>query len=175
MYIHACVHVHIHTFAPGQGWNKEMALGLAAKNGRHFAVRYLLKQGAAKNTFEIGGRGKNHPRTPLGHGCSHGRLLVVRELLQAGADINVAADSGETPAYTASQWGNTEMLTLLLENGADVNLADMRGKTALMVAAIGGHFAEAKLLVGAGADQTKRDKLGKVHSSNHLLSLTIYI
>ena len=54
---------------------------------------------------------------------------MVKALIEAGADVNKAADDGETPLYTAASNGHEAVVTALIEAGADVNKADNGGKT----------------------------------------------
>lgn len=78
-------------------------------------------------------------------------LILVRELLQAGADPNSLDDEGFSPlllatdaegdAFGQTGWSDVEdgppsgaIVRLLLEAGADPNYADPRGWTALDIA-----------------------------------------
>ena len=49
-----------------------------------------------------------------------GHVEVIRFLLGAGADVNLANNSGATPLMMAAVGGHVEVLCLLLEAGADV-------------------------------------------------------
>lgn len=54
-------------------------------------------------------------------------------LLEEGASVNLADESGVTPLMKASQHTfNDEVIMLLLKKGADASLKDTEGKTALM-------------------------------------------
>ncbi|MDR2170042.1 MAG: ankyrin repeat domain-containing protein, partial [Planctomycetaceae bacterium] len=57
--------------------------------------------------------------------------LLVRNLIRAGADVNVKDNNGATPLHDAAERGRPEMLTILLEAGADVNAKDIHGMTPL--------------------------------------------
>ncbi|MEH1941888.1 MAG: ankyrin repeat domain-containing protein [Nostoc sp.] len=48
----------------------------------------------------------------------------VREIVEAGYNINVQIEEGCTPLIAAVLTGNLEMVKLLVELGADVNLID---------------------------------------------------
>lgn len=56
---------------------------------------------------------------------SHGRLEMVRALLECGADVNVQDDEGSTALMCASEHGRTEIVRLLLEQpGCDISIVD---------------------------------------------------
>jgi ankyrin repeat protein len=85
-------------------------------------------------------------------------LAIVRELLDAGANVNsLPAECEGRTALQAAAGGlfeNTDIVQLLLERGADVNALSARenGTTALGAAAGHGHFQVALILLKAGAD-----------------------
>ncbi len=56
---------------------------------------------------------------------------MVRALIQAGAEINKAAENGETPLYTAAERGHEAVVRALIEAGADVNKSVNDGATPL--------------------------------------------
>ena len=66
----------------------------------------------------------------------YGHLEVVRLLLEAGADQNVARQNGATALMDAAIYGHSKVVRLLLEAEADQNTATQDGTTALMVAAL---------------------------------------
>ncbi|XP_014671481.1 PREDICTED: ankyrin-1-like [Priapulus caudatus] len=104
----------------------------------------------------------------LSPACS-GHLDIVRLLLEAGANPNVAdTESGATPLmkavskgeeaygqtslYHAARFGRLDILRLLLEAGADGNAADSYGVTSLHIAACYRQLHIVRLLLEAGAD-----------------------
>lgn len=66
--------------------------------------------------------------------CLRGHVDKVRELIAAGADLNVEI-CGETPLLKAVMSGEEEIVRMLLEVGADVNAVSKTGESALKVAA----------------------------------------
>ena len=80
----------------------------------------FLKSGANPNvTFD---RGAVDDMTPLRLSVVHGHTDLVRLLLQAGADVNVQNEYGETVLHQAAWQGHASIVALLLEQGADVNV-----------------------------------------------------
>lgn len=64
-------------------------------------------------------------QTALMLAVSHGRLEMVRALLECGADVNVQDDEGSTALMCASEHGRAEIVKLLLEQpGCDISIVD---------------------------------------------------
>jgi ankyrin repeat protein len=76
---------------------------------------------------------------------------VACELIQAGANVNLAMNGGLTPAFWASLNGHTDVLALLLEKGADANQATNGGFTLVLAASQNGHTDALALLLEKGA------------------------
>jgi RNA polymerase sigma factor (sigma-70 family) len=76
-----------------------------------------------------------------------------KELLEAGADPNVASSSGETPLMRAVWFTPTTPLKQLIEYGADLNARDKSGKTALGRALNDGKTETADYLRSLGATE----------------------
>jgi hypothetical protein len=81
-----------------------------------------------------------------------GRIETVREMLGAGANVNVRDEHNRTPRIKAVVSGHYEIAKLLLDAGADVNAGDASGMTPIMMAAQSRNVPMAKALVKAGAD-----------------------
>ncbi|XP_014679678.1 PREDICTED: putative ankyrin repeat protein RF_0381 [Priapulus caudatus] len=94
------------------------------------AVQMLLSHGANANAAD------SHGETSLHHAAYLGQLDIVRLLLEAGADPNVA-ETEERGSFTALHYScdqlHTEMITLLLKHGADPNLVDCNKRTPLAI------------------------------------------
>lgn len=94
---------------------------------------------------------------PLDQAARNGDIVVVRNLLQQGADPNGLNKWGTNALTGACSLGagsadHTKIVELLLANGADVNRQVLGGTTALNEAAYWGHIATVKVLLDAGAD-----------------------
>jgi len=85
-------------------------------------------------------------------------ITQIRELIKAGADVNVRNQYGATPLMMMSQKGHSEIVKLLLEAGADVNAADTDGCTSLWMASQNDHSEVVKLLLEAKADVNARSR-----------------
>lgn len=92
--------------------------------------------------------------TALGAAARDGNLGAMRDLLDGGADPNVADAGGNRwpPMIHAVHKQQLEAARLLLEYGADPDSAAPGGHTALMMAAAGGAPAMVALLLESGAD-----------------------
>jgi ankyrin repeat protein len=120
-----------------------------------FTHQWLLEEGA----------------TPFLRAAQSGDIVLMKLLLEHGADPSLSTDAKVTPLMVASGIGWVEGVTyewspkttldavkLLLELGADVNAQDiLDGRTALMGAAHKGRNDVIRLLVEHGADLAKRD------------------
>jgi ankyrin repeat protein len=69
--------------------------------------------------------------TPLTAAALAGRIGVVRRLLAAGADVNLATFDGMTALHHAALRNDRKMLEVLVEHGADVASRNCEGDTAL--------------------------------------------
>jgi NAD(P)-dependent dehydrogenase (short-subunit alcohol dehydrogenase family) len=90
-----------------------------------------------------------------------GDLEAVRELIEAGADLNVRDPTGgSSPLITAATFGQTEAAKALIEAGADLDQQNNDGSTALITAAFFAHADIVEALLAAGADKSIRNNAG---------------
>jgi hypothetical protein len=89
---------------------------------------------------------------PLTYLAFWGADHLVREMINAGADVNAEGGVYHTALQAAAFNGNTTILKFLLENGADVNIIGGEYGTALQAASWSGSTSDVKLLLAAGAD-----------------------
>ena len=75
----------------------------------------------------------------------------VKELIRAGADVNVVNAWDETPIILAAGKGLNNSVDLLIKSGAGVNAVDKSGCTALVNASREGHKHSVNSLIQAGA------------------------
>jgi uncharacterized protein len=137
-----------------ESWGGTTALMWAVSEGHADAARLLIGAGADVNARSnyvaaANGRGfegrtpvanRTEPKaeefasgwlTPLTLAAREGDVEMARILVNAGADVNVAAGDGKTALALAIFNGNYEVASLLVDNKADVNKADAQRFTPL--------------------------------------------
>jgi len=137
-----------------ESWGGTTALMWAVSEGHADAARLLIGAGADVNARSnyvaaANGRGfegrtpvanRTDPKaeefasgwlTPLTLAAREGDVEMARILVNAGADVNIAAGDGKTALALAIFNGNYEVASLLVDNKADVNKADAQRFTPL--------------------------------------------
>jgi ankyrin repeat protein len=107
-----------------------------------------------ENGFEphkIDARGE-HSDTALILASRRGEVDRVRDLLDAGADINLRNMDGANALWAACVADSYPVAELLLQRGVDINNQNENGATVLMDAASNGRTEWVNYLLGAGAD-----------------------
>lgn len=84
-----------------------MPLHYACHNGDLKTVKLLIQHGAKLDAFRSNQRG-----TALMLASQKGHLSVVKALIHAGADVNVASQNGTTALYRACQNGHLPVIKL---------------------------------------------------------------
>src|SRR4051794_10102448 len=72
---------------------------------------------------------------------------IVRKLIEAGAPVESADDTGLTPLMVAAKQGNLEMLRMLLDKQARLDFMDFDGRTAIHYAMSAGRLEVVELLL----------------------------
>lgn len=140
------------------------------KNKTFFRVvlyrRYMKSRNTQKQTFKRRRTRKGSVRTTkkqrggdLGNelleASKDGTVVKVRELIQAGADLNKTNKDGHTPLIVASKLGHVDVVRELIKAGADLNKAGNKyGHTPLLFASVElseDHMDIVRELIKAGA------------------------
>jgi ankyrin repeat protein len=142
-------------------------LNKAVEKGNIEILQLLLDRGCELNLVSPAGE------TALVNACLHGRDVVVKFLLEAGADPNLPRKDGLLPiiaTFSIPQMMGAlsglgidadsnnildrmnRIVELLLANGANSNSCDFVGKTALMLAAEKGYLKIARTLIQKSAN-----------------------
>ncbi len=135
---------------------------IAADNDDFNKIELFVKAGMDPDTRYYYRGGGQVPKgwTPLMLSAKHGRLDIVKFLVDHDADVNATwssymgpSISGFTAIMLASENGHVDVVRYLIDRGADVNeRTSPRKITALIQAAKNGNLNIVKLLVKAGAD-----------------------
>ena len=127
----------------------------SVKNRNLTDVKFTLDNYANVNkTYEDGD-------TALHEASGRGHLVIVKELLSAGAKVDVINDEGETAIFWAVRSRrNIDVVKELIDAGAKVNIKSKESKTPLMWASYMGHIDVVKVLIKAGADVNATDRSG---------------
>lgn len=116
------------------------------------AVDYLMTHRARLNP-----RNK-HGETALSVAAYNGKMVYVKKLVEAGAEINYY---GWPPLSYAAYNGHLEIVDYLIKHGAEVNAKTGNGSTALFFASRFGHAEVVQLLLKNQADPTVENENGE--------------
>ncbi|XP_014663506.1 PREDICTED: ankyrin repeat domain-containing protein 50-like, partial [Priapulus caudatus] len=101
------------------------------------------------------------PNVAMMNAVREGKKAAVRILLSHGANPNATDSHGQTSLYDAARSGRLDIMRLLLEAGADPNVAQkMSGETPLVRAAWVGKKAMVRMLLSHGANPNAADSYG---------------
>lgn len=152
---------------------EQSALMWAASQGHVEVARVLIEAGADVNAiskvrpmlmfvdatnggaFDKGQMENLGGFTPLLFAARNGHTDLARELLSAGADIDLAAGNGTSPLVIAAHSGHGDLAIMLLEEGANPDAA-AAGYNALHAAILRGDIAVVDALLAHGADPDAR-------------------
>ncbi|MFM1848008.1 MAG: hypothetical protein RL417_1482 [Pseudomonadota bacterium] len=99
-------------------------------------------------------------RTMLGIAAQSPNDLVVKALIEGGADVNAVDGIGHTPLMRAVDLASIPNIRALLGAKADVNYRDNEGRTPLLLAIRNQNEEVATVLLEAGADPSIADNEG---------------
>jgi ankyrin repeat protein len=128
-----------------------------AMRGHRQNVQMLLERGAEANADPT-----EHHDTPLNAAAHLGRLGIMMDLIEHGADVNKKGWKGFTPLHKAMDanyqhpWYD-DMARFLVEEGAEVNAKDNDGRTPLHISAMNGLYEGTRTLGELGAGARIRD------------------
>ncbi|MCG8426342.1 MAG: ankyrin repeat domain-containing protein [Chromatiales bacterium] len=100
--------------------------------------------------------------TPLMKAALYGHTEVARELLEAGAQVELQDKGGYTALMLAASNNHHELVSLLIQHGADINRVETtKGWSPLIWAAKRGHIETVEVLLEAGCRPELQDFDGK--------------
>lgn len=118
------------------------AMHLAALNASDPGVMGAMLRRTPGVNFQ-----NSNAQTPLLLAIITNNLPVVKMLIGAGADVNLAGPRLVTPLHLSTVWPDTEILRLLLEKRADPKRRDLEGSTPLASACLAENLEAVKLLL----------------------------
>lgn len=107
-------------------------LSNAASQGHTVAVRLLLEAGAKPDHRVPGRELKGSPLNCAARNATD--TLLLKSLLDFGADVNASGTDGKTALIHAARTDNASFAMLLLEYGADINAVSADNSTPLTTA-----------------------------------------
>lgn len=139
---------------------EETGLILAAEKGHKTVVSFLLSANANPNATSMAIPGGGGRESALYRSCRNGHLIVAKDLIAAGAKVNIRAYTG-TPLHAAVEGNHVNVVKFLLSVGADVLLTDSGVRqTPLHSSAFLGSLELVNLLLENGAALDPQDKSG---------------
>ncbi|XP_067660154.1 putative ankyrin repeat protein RF_0381 [Haliotis asinina] len=134
----------------------ETILHMACEGGNIEIIKYILNQDIVDiDSQDINGQ------TPAMIPASNGNMDVLEILVEAGADLSLEREDGETILHVACEWEHIEIIEYLLTHShVDINSRDGDDCTPAMMAAREGNEDIFFLLVAHGADLTVRNDAG---------------
>ena len=161
---------------PKDPWNQGSSfLTLAKLSGNPEIVQILADAGAKEEGFTVANEGQvveafedGYPTTASGlyDAAANNDVEAVRDLVDAGVDVNAKGTRGESILTNAVIRAGPEVVQILVDAGADVNAKDNFGNPVLFEAVSPyGWGPEAKqilqILVDAGANVNVKDDDGR--------------
>jgi ankyrin repeat protein len=132
------------------------------------AALFLIEQGAdVKLQARWGPRSEPEVESAIIWAAMQGDLLVLRRLIDAGADVDTRDEDGMTPGMFAANRGYIDLLQALIDAGGNMNLQNKLGWTALM-SADPKRFDIMELLLKKGADPRIRNEGGRTAADEAL-------
>lgn len=116
----------------------------AVSSGSLGDVKAWLQLGVNVNWVNV----EEHNRTSLHAAVHRHDEDIIRDLMQAGASVNVQDASGSTPIHLATAQGQSAILSILLaQAGADPSIVDGNKRSATYIAVFSGRKDCAKALL----------------------------
>ncbi|KAI1374414.1 hypothetical protein F4677DRAFT_455428 [Hypoxylon crocopeplum] len=125
---------------------------------RNAILEHIIeKEDEATLAFYLSTKEDSMGYTALSLAVTYGSEILIRSLLDRGADIKACNYSGRTPLHQAALLGHEDIVRLLLNHGANIEAVDRAGNTPLVLARENKRELVVKLLLNHGASGQTRD------------------
>lgn len=94
----------------------------------------------------------SHRNTALIYSALQNCIDSARDLIRAGAKLNLQNDSGNTALMIASEYNHKDIAQMLINAKANLNIRNGKGNTALIWAIMKGHIDIVQMLIKGGVD-----------------------
>ncbi|OGB83312.1 hypothetical protein A3F66_05630 [candidate division TM6 bacterium RIFCSPHIGHO2_12_FULL_32_22] len=125
----------------------------AASSGNIDAVKAYLDAGANPNYKDFAFK-----QTAIMHSAMMNHTEISNILLQAGANLDIRDNYGNTALILAATNGYIEIVNLLIQGGANLDIQNKYGNTAIILAATNGYTEIVDKLFQAGANPNITNK-----------------
>ena len=121
-------------------------------------ITYLLRKQGGKTGKEL--KKLEAVNKSIHSAARYGNIEAVRKHLDAGKDVSLRNNNGDTPLNYAAFLGHMEIVELLLQNGANVNAKGLADWTPLHLAAHNNNEQIVQLLIAKGAEVNPYTSVG---------------
>ncbi|RAQ49483.1 ankyrin [Aspergillus flavus] len=139
------------TFRRGKG----VPYHLLEQNEEAILLVFLIRSDQTHTGSKV-----HYSQTLLSDAAKMGWQIVVKWLIENGAELESKNIYGRTPLSLAARSGYEAVCKLLLEGGAELESKDIYEQTPLSYAAGNGYEAVSKLLLKNGAEVNSQDSIG---------------
>lgn len=142
----------------------DCALTLACNSSNIKAIELLLEYGKRYSNIH-----QNQLNDALTHMCKFGSLLIVKMLVEAGADVNTQDGKGFTSLMGACMYNKLQIISYLLYRKVDREAQDQDGNNALYYACTANKKEVVKLLLKIGVDVDRTNQFNQHYIRASLL------
>jgi len=136
---------------------------IAARNGHRGVVTTLIQKYRVNLESEGTVKFDGHlieGATALWCSAGAGHKVIVKTLVEAGADVNHVTKTNSTPLRAACFEGRLDIVQFLCENRADFQISNKYDNTCLMISCYKGHQQVVQYLLSVGADPNSKALCG---------------
>ena len=156
--------LHAEALSPQRTPLRQQELDEAMIRAPNKQKEFTLVQGLLDAGANINGRLAEVGTTALGWAACGEHIILMKYLLERGADVDTAANGGSTALSCAAFMGQSGAVELLLAHGANANAPQPGNYTPLHAGTYGGNDKVVRLLLDAGAEvnvQTTEGQFGQ--------------